>query len=100
MCVVLLVRTYTTSTRVQTMSICPNLYNTTLEAPGTQPLAMLLCGFFWGSSRNHYYLLLVLVMRALATSISMQVCTCTYRNSINKCTTMISTAVPWGFFLQ
>ena len=35
------------------------LYNTTLEAPGTQPLAMLLCGFSWRSKRNHYYLLLV-----------------------------------------
>ena len=53
------------------MSINPNLYNTTLEAPGTQPLAMLLCGFFWGRSRNHFYLLLVLAMRAPATSISM-----------------------------
>ena len=73
LCVVLLVRTYITCTRVQTMSICPTLYNTTREALGTQPLAMLLCGFFWGSSRNHYYPLLVLVMRALATSISMYV---------------------------
>ena len=36
-----------------------NLYNTTLEAPGTQPLAMMLCGCFWRSNRNHYYLLLV-----------------------------------------
>ena len=36
-----------------------NLYNTTLEAPGTQPLAILLCGFNWRSNRNHYYLLLV-----------------------------------------
>ena len=35
------------------------VYNTTLEAPGTQPLAMLLCGFSWRSNRNHYYLLLV-----------------------------------------
>ena len=35
----------------------------------------------------------------LATSISMYVCTCTYRNSINKCTTtMIPTAVPCFFF--
>ena len=55
------------------MSICPNLYNTTLEAPGTQPLAMLLCGFFWGSNHNHYSLPLVLVMRPLATSLSMYV---------------------------
>ena len=55
------------------MSICPNLYNTTLEAPGTQLLAMLLCDFFWGSNRNLYYLLLVLVMRRLAKSISMYV---------------------------
>ena len=36
-----------------------NLQNATLEAPGTQPLAMLLCGFFWSSGRNHDYLLLV-----------------------------------------
>ena len=35
--------------------------------PGTQPRVMLLCGFFWRSNRNHY--LLVLVMRAFATSI-------------------------------
>ena len=32
---------------------------------GTQPLAILLCGFFWRSNRSHY--LLVFVMRALAT---------------------------------
>ena len=68
--VVLLVRTCIACTRVQTMSICPNLYNTTLEAPGTPLLAILLFGFFWGSNRNHY-LPLVLVMRPLATSISM-----------------------------
>ena len=61
--------------------------------PGTQPLVMLLSGFFWRSNRNHY--LLVLVMRALATSISMYVRTC--RNSINKCTTMIPTALRWRF---
>ena len=74
LCVVLLVRTYIIiRTRVQAMSICPNLYNTTLEASGRQPLAMPLCSFFWGSNRNHYYLLLVLVMRAPATSISMYV---------------------------
>ena len=57
--VVLLVRTCIACTRVQTMSICLNLHNTTLEASGMQLLAMLLCGFFWGSNRNHYYLLLV-----------------------------------------
>ena len=75
LCVVLLVRTYITCTRVPAMSICPNLYNTTLEAPGKQPLAMLLCGIFWGNNRHHYYkyLLHVLVVRALATSISMYV---------------------------
>ena len=49
----------------------PNLYNATLE--GTQSLTMLLCDFFWRSNRNHYYLLLVFVMRALATSIPMYV---------------------------
>ena len=38
-----------------------------LSRPGKQPLVTLLCGFFWRSNRNHY--LLVLVMRALATSI-------------------------------
>ena len=74
---------YIACTRVQTMSICPNFYNTTLEAPGAQPLAMLLCGFFWGSNHNHYYLLLVLVMRPLARSKSMYVCTCTY-TELNK----------------
>ena len=97
LCVVLLARTYITCTRIQTMSICPKLHNTIL-APGTQPLAMLLCGFFWGISRNHYYLLLVLVVRALVMSISMYVCTCTHRNSINKRTTMISTAQYHDFF--
>ena len=73
LCAVLLVRTYIACKRVQTVSICPNLYNTTLEALGTQPFTMLLCGFFWGSNRNHYNLLLVLVMLPLATSISMYV---------------------------
>ena len=34
---------------------------------------MLPCGFFWGSNRDHYYLLLVLLMRLTATSISMYV---------------------------
>ena len=52
-------------------------YITTLGAPGTQPLAMLLCGLFWGSNRNHNCLL-VLVMRPLATSIPMYLCACTY----------------------
>ena len=45
--------------RVAQLNNRRNLYNTTLEAPGTQPLAMLLYGFFWRSNRNHYYLLLV-----------------------------------------
>ena len=71
--VILLVRTCIACTIIQTMSIYLDLHNTTLEVPGTQLLAMLLCGFFWGSNRNHYYLLLVLVMRPLATSISMYV---------------------------
>ena len=35
------------------------LYKSTLETPGTQPLAMLLCIFSRRSNRNHYYLLLV-----------------------------------------
>ena len=38
--------------------------------PGTQPLVMLMCGFFGRSHRNHYFL--VLVMRALASSIHIQ----------------------------
>ncbi len=71
--VVLLGRTCIACTRVQTMSICPNLFNTTLEAPRTQLLAMLLRGFFWGINRNHYYLFLILVMRPLATSVSVYV---------------------------
>ena len=62
------------------MSIGPNL--TTLEIPGTQPLAMLLCVVFWGSNRNHYYLLLVLVMRPLC-HVYVHVCIYVYlyRNS-------------------
>ena len=63
--------------------------------PGTQPLVMLMCGFFWRSNRNHY--LLVLVMRALVSSIHVRTC---HRNSINKCTIMIPTAVTWGFFFS
>ena len=54
------------------MSTCPNLYSATLKAPGTQPLAMLLCGFFLGSNRNHY-LPPRLLMRPLATFMSMYV---------------------------
>ena len=46
--------------RVAQLNNRRNLYNTTLEAPGTQPLAMLLGGFFWRSNRNHFYLFLVL----------------------------------------
>ena len=48
------------------MSIGQNLYNITLKVPGTQPLAMLFCGFFWRSYRKDYCLLLVFVMWALA----------------------------------
>ena len=36
-----------------------NLYNTTVEAPGTQPLAMLLCRVYCRSNYYHYCLLLV-----------------------------------------
>ena len=61
---------------------------------------MLLCGFFWGSNRNHYYLLfLVLVVRTLATSISMFVLVPTeIQKIIYICTTIIPTAVPWDIF--
>ena len=45
--------------RVSQLNDRRNLYNTTVEAPGTQPLAMLLCGFSWRSIRNRYYVLLV-----------------------------------------
>ena len=93
---------YITCTRVQTMSICPNLYNITLEAPGTQLPAMLLCGFFWRSNRNHYYyLFLVLVMRPLPTSISMYVRVPTEIQDINALPgTIIPTTVPWWFLFQ
>ena len=64
--------------------------------PGTQPLVMLLCGFFWRSNNNHY--LLVLVMRDLPR-LSMYVRT--YRNPIIKCTAMIPTVGgTMYFFLQ
>ena len=52
------------------MWICPNLYNTPLEAPGTQLLVILLRGYFRGSNRNHYYVLVVSATRPVATSIS------------------------------
>ena len=59
---------------------------------GIQPLVML-CGLFWRSRRNRY--LLVLVIRALCLPrLSMHVLT--YRNSINKCSTMVPTLVPWS----
>ena len=47
--------------RVAQLNNKRNLYNTTLEAPGTHPLAMLLlCGFSWRRSYlSHYYLHLV-----------------------------------------
>ena len=62
--------------RVQTISMCPNSYNTTVEAGGaaTRNAAV---RFFWGSNRNRY--LLVLAMRALATSIHVRT---SYRNSV------------------
>ena len=34
---------------------------------------------------------------ACASHVYIHVCTCASRDSINKCTTMIPTAVPWGF---
>ena len=43
--------------RVAQRNIRRNMHSTTLEAPGTQPLALLLCGFSWRSNRSHYYLL-------------------------------------------
>ena len=80
--------------RVQTMSMWPNSCKSTPSRPGTQPLVMLLCGFFWRSNRNHY--LLVLVMRALATFTHVRMYLPKFNK--NKGTIMIPTAVPWGFF--
>ena len=37
---------------------------------------------------------------ACACHVYIHVCTRTYRNSINECTTMIPIAVPWGIILQ
>ena len=37
---------------------------------------------------------------ACACHVYIHVRTCTYRNSINECTTMIPTAVPWGTFFK
>ena len=53
--------------RVQTVSMCPNSCNTTLEAGDAATRNATVC-LFWRSNRKHYYLLLVLVTRALATS--------------------------------
>ena len=84
---VLLIRTCIACMRVQTYKPCrfvrSCIINTTVEAPRTQLLAMRLCGFFWVSNRNHYYLLLVFVMRPLATSISMYVRVPTENQQIN-----------------
>ena len=76
------------------MSMCPSSYNTTLEAGDATRNATV--WLFWRSNRNHTLLVLV-IMRALATSIH----PCTYvptnQNSTNKCTTMIPTAGPCFF---
>ena len=58
-----LTRTYITCTSTNYVDV-PELPP---SRPGTQPIVMLLCGFFWRSNRDHH--LLLLVMRALATSI-------------------------------
>ena len=88
--------TYITCTSINYVDV-PEL---PCSRPGTQPLVQCCCVafcFFWRSNRVTY--LLVFVMHALAASISMYVRT--YRNSIIKCTTtLIPTAVPWGFFFQ
>ena len=83
--------------RVQTMCMCPNSYITTPSRPGTQPLVMLLCGFFWRSSRIQ---LRPRFSHACACHVYIHVCACTYRSSINNYTTMIPAAVPWSFFLH
>ena len=65
--------------------------------PGTQPLVMLLCGFFWRSTRNHY--LLVLVLRALAMSIRVRTYLPKFKNEMHYYYYhIIPTGVPWGFF--
>ena len=66
--------------------------------PGTQPLAMLLCGVFWRSDRYHY--LLVLVMRALAMSIHVRTYLPKFNNEMHYYYDTIPTAVPWGLFLK
>ena len=58
-----LTRTYITCTSTHYVDV-PELPP---SRPGTQPLVMLLHGFFWRSNRNHYHL--VLVMRAFTTSV-------------------------------
>ena len=94
LCVVLLVRTYITCTRVQTMPIRPN----SRGRRHSQCCCVAFSGAVIVVTTTYYLLLLVLVMRALATFISMYVWTFTYRNSINKCTTMIPTAVRGTMF--
>ena len=88
-----LTRIYITCTSTNYVDV-PEL---TPPRPGTQPLVMLLCGFFWRSNRNHY--LLVLVMHALAMSIHIR----TYLPKFNNKTHyygIIPTTLPWGLFLQ
>ena len=66
--------------------------------PGTRPLVMLLYGFFWRSTRNHY--LFVLAMRALVMSIHVRTYLPKFNNEMHYYYDIIPTAVPWGFFLQ
>ena len=90
-CVLLLVPIFLA--RVQTMSMCPNSHNTTLEAGDA-------------ATRNADAWLLPGVVIVITTSsfqscvrllhLFMYVRTC--RNSINKCTIVMPTPVPWGFF--
>ena len=84
--------------RVAQLNNRRNLYNTTLEAPGTQPLAMLLCGFpgaiivvtTTSSSFSH----------ACACHVYIHVCMYVYLPKFNKQRHYYDPliAVPWGFF--
>ena len=70
--------------RVAQLNNRRNLYNATLEAPGTQPLAMLLCGFYWRSNRDTINTTCSSFSHACACHVYIHVCMYVYLPKFNK----------------
>ena len=86
-CVLLLVRILLA--RVRSISMCPNSYGTTVEA-GNAAARTAAVWLFWGSNRDHTTSSFLSFVRLPRLSMYVRI----YRNSINKCTTMIPTSTP------